>query len=70
LRNAPLALIAIAMLALVVLSGASISANPSLLPKAYQRPFSLQPASSRNRPTVSVRFSGLLTSSAQTSDLY
>jgi hypothetical protein len=47
LRNAPLALIAIAMLALLVTwSGAWISAKLSLRPKAYQRPFSLQPASS------------------------
>jgi hypothetical protein len=44
LAEAPLALMAIAMLALVTWSGASISANPSLVAKAYQGPFSLQPA--------------------------
>ena len=33
---------AIAMLALVMWFGASISANPLLLAEAYQRPFSLQ----------------------------
>src|SRR5579859_386948 len=58
------------MPALVTLFGASIRAKPSLLPNAYQRPFSLQPAFSSRRLTVSVRFSGLLISSDQTSGLY
>jgi hypothetical protein len=64
---APLEAIASESAAPVTLSGASTRAKPSLAPNAYQSPSSLQPASSSICLTVSVRFSGLLTSPAQTS---
>ena len=69
-RKAPLAVIAIAMPAAVIVSGPSMSAKPSLSPNEYHKPSSLQPTRSRTRRTVSSRFSGWATKPAQTSGSY